>query len=106
MSVLAETGLDPAFWSDVDRHVIRYAPSWVPAIVERAEGSLLYTSDGRELLDFTSGQMSAILGHSHPAIDGDRARGRPARWTTSSAACSRGRSSSSRGGSRRACRTR
>lgn len=68
MSVLAETGLDPAFWSDVDRHVIRYNPSWVPAIVERAEGSTLYTSDGRELLDFTSGQMSSILGHSHPAI--------------------------------------
>ena len=68
MSVLAETGLDPAFWSDVDRHVIRSAPSWVPTLVERAEGSLLYTSDGRELIDFTSGQMSAILGHSHPAI--------------------------------------
>jgi 2,2-dialkylglycine decarboxylase (pyruvate) len=68
MSVLAETGLDPAFWSDVDRHVVRYTQSWVPAIVERAEGSVLYTSDGRELLDFTSGQMSSILGHSHPAI--------------------------------------
>lgn len=68
MSVLAETGLDPAFWSDVDRHVIRYNPSWVPAIVERAEGSTLYTSDGKELIDFTSGQMSSILGHSHPAI--------------------------------------
>lgn len=68
MSVLAETGLDPAFWSDVDRHVIRYNPTFVPAIVERAEGSLLWTSDGRELIDFTSGQMSSILGHSHPAI--------------------------------------
>src|SRR5690349_3321673 len=68
MSVLAETGLDPAFWSDVDRHVVRYNPSWVPAIVERAEGSTLYTSDGRELIDFTSGQMSSILGHSHPEI--------------------------------------
>lgn len=68
MSVLAETGLDPAFWSDVDRHVIRYNPTFVPAIVERAEGSLMYTSDGRELIDFTSGQMSSILGHSHPAI--------------------------------------
>ncbi len=68
MSVLAEAGLDPAFWSDVDRHVVRYTQSWVPAIVERAEGSVLYTSDGRELLDFTSGQMSSILGHSHPAI--------------------------------------
>ena len=68
MSALAEAGLDPAFWSDVDRHVVRYTQSWVPAIVERAEGSVLYTSDGRELLDFTSGQMSSILGHSHPAM--------------------------------------
>ncbi|MBE2317363.1 aspartate aminotransferase family protein [Solirubrobacter sp. CPCC 204708] len=68
MSVLAETGLDPAFWSDVDRHVVRYNPTFVPVIVERAEGSTLYTADGRELIDFTSGQMSAILGHSHPAI--------------------------------------
>jgi 2,2-dialkylglycine decarboxylase (pyruvate) len=69
MSLIAETGLDAgAFWADVDRHVVRYCPSWVPAIVERAAGSVLYTSDGREILDFTSGQMSAILGHSHPAI--------------------------------------
>src|SRR4051794_38897991 len=68
MSLLAETGQDAAFWADVGRHVVRYNPAWVPAIVERASGSTLYTSDGRELLDFTSGQMSSILGHSHPAI--------------------------------------
>src|SRR3954469_16328096 len=68
MSLLAESGLDAAFWADVDRHVVRYSPSWVPTLVERASGSVLYTSDGREILDFTSGQMSAILGHSHPAI--------------------------------------
>ncbi|MCW3041673.1 MAG: aspartate aminotransferase family protein [Solirubrobacterales bacterium] len=59
---------DASFWGDADRHVIRYSPSFTPVIVERAQGSTLYTSDGRELLDFTSGQMSAILGHSHPAI--------------------------------------
>jgi len=68
MSLLAETGLDAGFWADVDRHVVRYCPAWVPTIVERAAGSVLHTSDGRELLDFTSGQMSSILGHSHPAI--------------------------------------
>ena len=68
MSLLAENGLDAAFWADVDRHVVRYCPSWVPALVERASGSTLHTSDGREILDFTSGQMSSILGHSHPAI--------------------------------------
>src|SRR4029079_13379112 len=68
MSLLAENGLDAAFWAAVDRHVVRYCPSWVPALVERASGSTLHTSDGREILDFTSGQMSSILGHSHPAI--------------------------------------
>src|SRR3954451_13903986 len=68
MSVVAETGLDAAFWADVDRHVVRYSPAWVPTVVERAEGSVLHTSDGRRILDFTSGQMSSILGHSHPAI--------------------------------------
>jgi 2,2-dialkylglycine decarboxylase (pyruvate) len=58
------------FWSDAERHLVRYigASSFVPEIIERAEGSFLYTADGRRLLDFTSGQMSAILGHSHPAV--------------------------------------
>ncbi|MFC4948522.1 aspartate aminotransferase family protein [Pseudonocardia sp. GCM10023141] len=57
------------FWTDVDRHVIRYGPGgFTPEIIERAQGSYLYTADGRRLLDFTSGQMSAILGHSHPEI--------------------------------------
>lgn len=59
---------DAAFWADVDQHVLRYAPSFSRVIVERAEGSMLHLSDGREVLDFTSGQMSAILGHSHPDI--------------------------------------
>jgi 2,2-dialkylglycine decarboxylase (pyruvate) len=36
--------------------------------VERAQGSFMTTTDGRRLLDFASGQMSAILGHSHPEV--------------------------------------
>lgn len=56
------------FWTDVERHVLRYNPSFSPVVVERAAGSILYLSDGREVLDFTSGQMSAILGHSNPDI--------------------------------------
>ena len=34
----------------------------------RAEGAFLYDDAGRRVLDFTSGQMSALLGHSHPEI--------------------------------------
>ena len=69
MSVLAETGLDLGRSGPTSTVTSSATPRrGSPAIVERAEGSLLYTTDGRELLDFTSGQMSSILGHSHPAI--------------------------------------
>ncbi|WFE53266.1 aspartate aminotransferase family protein [Micromonospora sp. WMMD1155] len=59
-----------SFWSDADRHLVRYigAGGFVREIIDRAEGSFVFTADGRRLLDFTSGQMSAILGHSHPAV--------------------------------------
>ncbi len=57
-----------SFWSDADKHVLRYGSAFVPEIIDRAAGSFVYTESGREILDFTSGQMSAILGHSHPAI--------------------------------------
>jgi 2,2-dialkylglycine decarboxylase (pyruvate) len=53
-----------------DQHLIHYFGhgTFSPGIVARAAGSVVVMDDGRELLDFTSGQMSAILGHSHPDI--------------------------------------
>lgn len=56
------------FWRDVDAHVLRYGSPFVREIIVRAEGSFVYTESGRTILDFTSGQMSSILGHSHPDI--------------------------------------
>ncbi|MFT7835893.1 aspartate aminotransferase family protein [Saccharothrix sp. BKS2] len=57
------------FWATARRHLIRYSGSdFTPAIIERAAGSEVFDSDGRAILDFTSGQMSALLGHSHPAV--------------------------------------
>lgn len=57
-----------SFWKDVEQHVVRYGAAFTPRIIERAAGSVLYDSDGAAILDFTSGQMSAVLGHSHPDI--------------------------------------
>jgi 2,2-dialkylglycine decarboxylase (pyruvate) len=57
-----------AFWSRVGRHLLGYGGDFVPFVPVRAEGSFLYDKAGRRVLDFTSGQMSAILGHSHPDI--------------------------------------
>lgn len=48
--------------------VFRYGGSFADFVPVRGEGSFLYDREGRRLLDFTSGQMSAILGHSHPEI--------------------------------------
>src|SRR4029077_13070191 len=61
---------DDAFWADADRHLIRYAGAgaFTREVIDHAAGSFLFTEDGRQILDFTSGQMSAILGHSHPEI--------------------------------------
>lgn len=56
------------FWGQVDRHVIRYGAAFMPRVIQRAAGSYVYDEDGAALLDFTSGQMSAILGHGHPEI--------------------------------------
>lgn len=66
----APTAASPStrFWVDAERHLVRYGGGFVPEIIDRAAGSFLYTEGGRRILDFTSGQMSAILGHSHPEI--------------------------------------
>lgn len=58
---------DRAFW-DRTAHLVRYGGSFDPLIVESAHGSRLIDAEGRSILDFTSGQMSAILGHGHPDI--------------------------------------
>ncbi len=57
------------FWSAARARLIRYAANdFVPALIERAAGAEVFDSEGRAILDFTSGQMSALLGHSHPEI--------------------------------------
>lgn len=54
--------------ADLTHNLIRYGGSFAPCLIERVAGSYVYDERGRALLDFTSGQMSAILGHNHPEI--------------------------------------
>ncbi|MEO3797372.1 aspartate aminotransferase family protein [Nonomuraea sp. B10E15] len=49
-------------------HLIRYSGEFSPDVIARASGSWLETVDGRRLLDFTSGQICATIGHNHPRI--------------------------------------
>ena len=51
-----------------DAHLIRYGMPFAKRLIEKARGTLIWDSEGREILDFTSGQMCATLGHNHPRI--------------------------------------
>lgn len=62
------TRSNDTFWERANRHLMRYGGDFVSFVPVRAEGAFLYDADGRRVLDFTSGQMSAILGHCHPEI--------------------------------------
>jgi len=64
----ARGNADPAFWEKARAHLVRYGGDFAPFIAERAQGCFMWDADGRRILDFCSGQMSAIIGHSHPEI--------------------------------------
>src|SRR5580700_323209 len=59
---------DMEFWTRARRHLLKFGGEFVDFVPVRAEGAFLYDATGRRVLDFTSGQMSAVLGHSHPEI--------------------------------------
>ena len=49
-------------------HLIRYGGDVYPEIVEKAQGCYVWDAAGKKILDFTSGQMCATVGHNHPNI--------------------------------------
>ena len=57
-----------ALWARANRHLVRYGHTFQPVIIDKAQGAVMTTTEGRRILDFASGQMSTILGHSHPEI--------------------------------------
>ena len=53
---------------DFRQNLIRYGGDPYPEIVDRAEGCYVWDASGKKILDFTSGQMCATVGHNHPNI--------------------------------------
>ena len=49
-------------------YMIRYGGDTFPNLFRSARGAIVVDDTGREILDFTSGQMCATIGHNHPAI--------------------------------------
>jgi 2,2-dialkylglycine decarboxylase (pyruvate) len=48
--------------------LVRYGGDSFPNLFSSANGTIVTDSNGREYLDFTSGQMCATIGHNHTAI--------------------------------------
>ncbi|TMC41173.1 MAG: aminotransferase class III-fold pyridoxal phosphate-dependent enzyme [Chloroflexi bacterium] len=49
-------------------HLSQVLYRYTPLVIDRAQGSYLYTVEGRRYLDFASGIAVTNLGHSHPVV--------------------------------------
>ncbi len=54
--------------SSIHDSLIRYGSELFDTPIASARGSIVVDTEGREILDFTSGQMCATIGHSHPDV--------------------------------------
>lgn len=59
---------ESAMLSSSSNTLIRYGGNFSPILIVGAKGVYIYSADGRKILDFTSGQMSCLIGHGHPEI--------------------------------------
>ncbi|KAE9972089.1 hypothetical protein BLS_004180 [Venturia inaequalis] len=53
---------------DAESCLLHYGTSFHPEIITHAEGVYITTASGHQMLDWTSGQMSCLVGHGHPEI--------------------------------------
>ncbi|MCP5084384.1 MAG: aspartate aminotransferase family protein [Alphaproteobacteria bacterium] len=60
--------MDPNLRAAAKDLMIRYGGDTFPNLFRSAKGTIVTDDEGREILDFTSGQMCSTIGHNHPAI--------------------------------------
>lgn len=53
---------------DADASLLHYGTSFYPEFITHASERTLTTASGHRILDWTSGQMSCLIGHGHPEI--------------------------------------
>jgi 2,2-dialkylglycine decarboxylase (pyruvate) len=65
---LEETAMSDDLRKAAREHLVRFGGDAFPNLFVSAKGAVVTDDEGREILDFTSGQMCATIGHNHPAI--------------------------------------
>ncbi|KAH9907080.1 pyridoxal phosphate-dependent transferase [Xylariomycetidae sp. FL2044] len=70
-------GAAPSLYVNVDqealqaktsKYLFNYGTKFFKDVICGSQGLYLYTASGHKVLDWTSGQMSCLLGHGHPEI--------------------------------------
>ncbi|KAH7068876.1 pyridoxal phosphate-dependent transferase [Paraphoma chrysanthemicola] len=53
---------------DADDCLLTYGTAFHPEIITASDGKYVETASGHRMMDFTSGQMSTLIGHGHPEV--------------------------------------
>ncbi|KAJ5145911.1 Pyridoxal phosphate-dependent transferase major region subdomain 2 [Penicillium bovifimosum] len=56
------------FQAKASKYLLNYGTQFNRDVICASKGLYVYTASGHKVLDFTSGQMSCLLGHGHPEI--------------------------------------
>ncbi|KAJ5196825.1 Pyridoxal phosphate-dependent transferase major region subdomain 2 [Penicillium cf. viridicatum] len=61
---------NPMLYTDAktSKYLLNYGTKFNKDVICGSRGLYVYTASGHKVLDFTSGQMSCLLGHGHPEI--------------------------------------
>lgn len=55
-------------YASAKRNLLVFGGSFMSDVIVKTSGVYLYTASGKRILDWTSGQMSCLIGHGHPEI--------------------------------------
>lgn len=55
-------------WNDADSSLLYFGTEFNKEMISKTEGVYIYTTSGRKILDWTSGQMSCLIGHGNPEV--------------------------------------
>jgi 4-aminobutyrate aminotransferase-like enzyme len=49
-------------------HLLNFGSPFHSSVIVKTSGLYIWTSDGKKIMDWTSGQMSCLIGHGHPEV--------------------------------------
>ena len=55
-------------YREAQESLFYFGSDLMPNVISKTEGLYLWTASGQKVMDWTSGQMSCLLGHGHPEI--------------------------------------